>query len=178
MRKIYGFNRFINESSNKYENLINDILDKINRNGIQDVTLDERKFLTQYNTNTVDNDLYDWLIDNEYTIDLNDNKLKYDEFDLDEDIFYNTKKLIRVISNATKKKPFTNNADWGGGEVWEIDHNKDSGYYIHLGDDSLIFMCRTIENTGEYHDNILRDIKTTKELYSLFSHIRTIYMSK
>lgn len=171
MRRIHDFNRYIKESSSKYSDLVDTILDKINRDGMQSLSLDERLFLSQYDSDTVDINLYNWLTDTDMSIDSDGNKLKYDEFDEDEDIFQNNDKLIRVINKFTHKKPFSNNADWGGGRVWAIDSEDNiNGRFIYLGDDELVYMLRKTVD-GEYEDTIISNIRTVKDLHKTFVDI-------
>jgi hypothetical protein len=88
-----------------------------------------------------------------------------DEFNKDEDIFDNRGKLIRVITKHLKKKPFTNNADWGGGYVWNIIGNDNyTGTFLYLGDNELTILKRT-EVGEEYQDKQIKSISNSKELY-------------
>ena len=167
------FKSYINESSyNKYTNYVDEIVDRINKNGRSSLTPEEKTFLAQYNSDSSDEKLYNWLIDDDRTVDNSGNKLMYDEFDFDENIYQNEDKLIRVINKLTSKKPFTNNADWNNGYVWNIDSTDNmNGYFLYLNDDELVFLKRiTIDD--ETQDEIVYTASNGKELYQMFNKIR------
>jgi hypothetical protein len=90
--------KIIKNSIKKYltENInyIDVLLDKINKSGKESLSADENLYLKQYNNQNIDRNLEKWIFSNdELTFDDNDNKLLYDEFEDDEDIFYNENKL-------------------------------------------------------------------------------------
>jgi len=153
--------RMINENNV----LINRILDKLNKEGKFSLSQDEKKYLEQYSKNIVDKGLEMWLLsNNDTTFDIEGEKLLYDEFKEDEDIFYNREKLKRVINKHLKKTPFTNNADWGGAFVWNIkSENMFIGVFIFLDDDELLLLRRYKNEYDEYEDNIIKKITNTKE---------------
>lgn len=157
------------------ENLVNKILDKINQSGVSNLSFDERNYLKSYNENNINNDLKNWLnSDDDLTYDNDGNKLLYDNFEEDEDIFYNYEKLNRVISKTLNKKAFTNNADWGGANVWGI-KTKDNftGVFIYLrDDDDLVLLKRKLNKDEDYEDEVISTITSTKELNSLFLKIK------
>ena len=95
------------------------------------------------------------------------------EFEDGDDIFYNTSKLNRVISNHLDKNPFSNNADWGGGYVWNLKKDDDfTGTFLYLGDDELVVIKRRLVD-DEYYDQELKSITNSRELYKfLLSFIR------
>jgi hypothetical protein len=145
--------------------LIDAILDKIHKSGQNSLSYDERKYLKQHNAGRVNPNLEQWLLDdNDLTFDDYGNKLLYDEFQEDEDIFHNHEKLKRVLTKHLGT-PTTNNADWGGGYAWPLKSNDGfSGTFFYLGDDELVMLNR--ERKGDhYRDETLSDITTTKELY-------------
>lgn len=146
--------------------LIDQILDKINKKGQRNLSSDERDFLSQYNSGRVNDELENWLLSNkESTFNSEGKKLLYDEFEEDEDIFYNEEKLKRVLSKHLGKKPFTNNADWGGGFSWNVKSNNNFiGVFYYLGDDELVVLNRESDEDG-YEDEVLENITNTKELY-------------
>jgi hypothetical protein len=152
----------LKESSSE---LIDNILDKISRDGQRSLSFDERTYLDQYNKDSVDKGLEDWLLsDNEDTFDLDGNKLLYSEFEDDEDIFYNNEKLIRFISKKLGKKPFTDNANWGGGLVWSLGNSSNyEGRFLYLGDDEFVLLKRT-QQGDEYQDVVIRNISSTSDL--------------
>jgi len=161
-----AFTEYIKENIN--HSLIDTILDKINRVGIINLSSDEKDFLHQYNNGEIDTKLSTWLSsDDEYSFDINGNKLLYNEFEQDEDILYNIEKLVRVISSALNKKPQSNNADWGGAIVWKVGNND----YIYLSDDELITMRREIVG-DEYKDVVLNTMTNTDELYKELLRIK------
>jgi hypothetical protein len=165
----------ISESFNGDDVLINTILDKINQNGIHSLSYDEKNYLNQYNNNDVDENLKQWLLsDDDYTFnDETREKLLYDEFDGDENIFYNQKKLIRIISKHLNKKPFTSNADWGGAYVWAINSkNNYEGLFLYLGDDELLLINRTVNKNEDYEDEVLKNIENSQDLYKTFLKIK------
>ena len=83
-------------------NNVNQILDKISKHGQLSLTRDERIYLNQYNNKNINKDLEKWIFsDDENTFDSNGDKLLFDEFTDDEDIFYNYEKLIEDINNDT-----------------------------------------------------------------------------
>lgn len=153
---------FVNEN----EDNVNKILDKVNQDGKESLTPDEKTYLEQYSDGDINPDLEEWLFsDDDNTFDLNGNKLLFDEFDEDDDIFYNTYKLKRIISNHLDKKPFTNNADWGGGYVWNLKKDDDfTGTFLYLGDDELVVIKRRLVD-DEYYDQELKSITNSRELY-------------
>jgi len=156
-------------------NLVDKILDKINTLGVNNLSFDERNYLKQYNENEINYNLESWLnSDEDYTYDNDEKKLLYDEFEDDEDIFYNYEKLNRVITKVLNKKPFTNNADWGGASVWNV-KSKDNftGLFIYLGDDDdLVLLKRNINEDEDYEDEVINTITNTKELNSMFLKIK------
>lgn len=160
--------QYLNENINN----VNQILDKIRKYGQQDLTQDERVYLNQYNNN-IDKDLEEWLFsDDENTFDLDGNKLLFDEFTDDEDILYNRKKIIRVITKHLKKNPFRNNADWGGGYVWNLKTNNNFvGTFLYLGDDELVIIKRQM-NDDEYEDEEIKNITNSRELYNFFLSLK------
>jgi hypothetical protein len=153
---------FVNEN----EENVNKILDKVSQNGKESLTPDEKTYLEQYSDGDINPDLEEWLFsDDNNTFDVNGNKLLFDEFEEDEDIFQNTSKLKRVISNHLDKKPFTNNADWGGGYVWNLKKDDDfTGTFLYLGDDELVVIKRRLVG-DEYNDEELKYITNSRELY-------------
>lgn len=159
---------FLNENINN----IDKILDKMNKHGQRNLTFDERTYLKQYSDKNIDVNLEKWLFsDDENTFDLDGNKLLFDEFDDDEDIFYNYNKLKRVISKHLNKEPFTNNADWGGSYVWNINNNKITGIFLYLGDDELSVIERSIID-DEYNDEVIETITNSRELYRFLLSIK------
>ena len=153
---------FLNEN----EENVNKILDKVNQNGRESLTPDEKTYLEQYSDNDIDSDLEEWLFsDDDNTFDSDGNKLSFDEFEDGDDIFYNTSKLKRVISNHLDKNPFSNNADWGGGYVWNLKKDDDfTGTFLYLGDDELVVLKRRLVG-DEYNDEELKYITNSRELY-------------
>lgn len=159
---------FVNEN----EENINKILDKVSQDGKESLTPDEKAYLEQYSDNNVNPELEEWLFsDDDNTFDLDGNKLLFDEFEEDDDIFYNTSKLKRVISNHIDKKPFSNNADWGGGYVWNLKNNDDfTGTFLYLGDDELVVLKRTLVD-DEYNDEEIKYITNSRELYKFLLYL-------
>ena len=159
----------IKDFLNENEDNVNNILDKVNSGGRESLTPDEKTYLEQYSDNNINPDLEEWLFsDDESTFDLDGNKLSFDEFNESDDIFYNTSKLKRVISKHLKKKPFTNNADWGGGYVWNLKTNDNfTGTFLYLGDDDLVVVKRTLVD-DEYNDEEIKYITNSRELYNFF----------
>jgi len=158
--------------SKRIDPLVDNLLDKINKYGIQSLSYDEKTFLDQYSADNVDMGLKNWIESNDQlTFDVDGNKLPYYEFDEDEDIFINTDKLIKIISRFMNKKPFSNNADWGGARVWNIKSDNDYvGTFFYLGDDELLILKR-IDIDGKYEDEIVEEIRNPKELYKVFAKI-------
>lgn len=153
---------FVNEN----EENANKILDKVSQDGKESLTPDEKTYLEQYSDGDINPDLEEWLFsDDDNTFDSKGNKLLFDEFEDGDDIFYNTSKLKRVISNHLDKKPFTNNADWGGGYVWNLKKDDDfTGTFLYLGDDELVVIKRRLVD-DEYYDQELESITNSRELY-------------
>lgn len=168
----------IKDFLNENEENVNKILDKVNRDGRQSLTPDEKTYLKQYSDNNVNPELEEWLFsDDESTFDLADHKLSFDEFDEDDDIFYNMSKLKRVITKHLGKKPFTNNADWNGGYAWNLKTNDDfTGTFLYMGDDELIVIVREIDVDGSIIENDeerIDDITNSRELYNFFLSLRS-----
>jgi hypothetical protein len=161
---------YLNEQQILNENLhlIDNILDKISKMGKHSLSYDEKVYLKQYRDNNINLDLEKWLLSNDdYTFDNNGNKLLYDEFEDEEDIFYNYDKLKRVISKHLMKKPFTNNADWGGGYVWNVNSgNNFEGLFLYLGDDDLVLLKREVVD-DEYQDETIKTITNKREFYNV-----------
>jgi len=171
LRKIIStaIKDFINENRDNVDQL----LDKINKDGKQSLTYDERTYLDQFSDNNIDPGLEEWIFgDDDRTYDVDGNKLFYDEYNDDEDIFSNYEKLKRVISKHLDKDPFTNNADWGGGYVWRL-KGKDNfvGTFLYLGDDELVVIKRTLDG-DRYDDEVIKYIDDSRELYNF---IRKLY---
>jgi hypothetical protein len=166
---------YLNEQQILNENInnVDQILDKINKHGQRNVSQDERTYLKQYNNNNINSDLEKWLFsDDENTFDSNGNKLLFDEFTDDEDILYNPKKLKRIITKHLNKKPFTNNADWGGGYIWNIKTDDNFvGTFLYLGDDELVVIKRTLIG-DEYDDKEIKNITNSRELYSFLLSLK------
>jgi hypothetical protein len=169
VNEILNENKILNENND----LINNILDNINLHGINNISSDEKLYLKQYNQNSIDKNLEKWLLsDNEDTFDRRGNKLLYNEFEENEDIFYNSEKLIRIISNHLNKKPFTNNSDWGGALVWNVkSDNNYTGIFICLDDDELILLNRKLIEDN-YIDKIIKNIETEKDLYKVILEVK------
>ena len=151
--------------------LIYKILDKLNKVSLSNLSFDERTYLNQYNENKINPGLENWLNSNENdTYDENGNKLLYDEFEENEDIFNNYVKLKRVISKILNKQSFTNNADWGGADVWGIKTNDNFvGLFIYLGEDNdLVLLKRNLNVDEEYENEIIETITNNKELNNVF----------
>nr|WP_158009642.1 hypothetical protein [Tenacibaculum todarodis] len=135
------------------------------------MSYDEKTYLKQYNSNSIDKGLEDWLFGKqEDSYDDNGNKLLYDEFDDSEDIFHNHIKLKRVISKVLNKHSFTNNADWGGADVWGLKTiDNITGLFIYLGDDEdFVLLNRRINEEEDYEDTVLQTITNNIELNVLF----------
>lgn len=157
------YNFIINES----KSLEDKIYDKIKKKGQSSLTPDEKKYLKQLTNKEVDYELENWLMDDdEDTFDENGNKLKFDEFDFDEDVLLNPKKTIRVLTKHFGK-PFSNNADWGGGKVWSLQDDNYEGKFIYFGDDELVYLKRKINDEDEYEDDVLKTINDGRDLYKL-----------
>jgi hypothetical protein len=173
-RLIHIIMEIIKEQSfNKSDSLVDSILDKINKYGFENLTFDEKKYLNQYSKGYIDLDLKNWIeSDKENTFDIDGNKLLYDEFDWDEDIFRNSNKLKRIISKSLGKKPFTNDPDWGGAYVWNIESdNNFEGTFFYLGDDELLILKRNTIN-DQYEDEVIYEITNPKNLYKALSKIK------
>jgi hypothetical protein len=155
--------------------LLNKILDKIHSNGLNNLSHDEKTYLKQLNDGNIDINLERWLLsDDEETFSYEDgHKLLYDEFESDEDLFYNYKKLIRVISKFFNKQPFSNSSDWGGSDVWSINSDDNfTGDFIVLMDDDLVLLNREIIDEDQYDDTVLYEINNVKDLNKVFSIIK------
>ena len=170
IRKYLNEQQFLNEN----QILIDKILDKISKKGKENLSYDEQEYLEQYNSNKIDKGLENWLLnDDDSTFSNNGEKLLYDEFEPDEDLFGNRDKLKRVITKALNKKPFTNNSDWGGGLVWSLKSNDNiEGLFLYLSQDNeeLILLRRSLVG-DEYEDKDVQ-IDTVKELYQLLVNFK------
>jgi hypothetical protein len=142
------------------------IYSKLKKQGKHSLTADEKEYLKQLTNKEVDSQLEKWLNDDdENTFDEDGNKLKFDEFDDDEDVLLNPKKTIRIL-NKHFGKSFKNNADWGGAKVWSIDDDNFVGRFIFYGDDELLYLKREM-NDDEYEDDILETINDGKDFNKL-----------
>lgn len=156
--------------------LIDKVLDRVNKVGISNLSFDEKRYLKQYNSNKIEQELESWLITmDDLTFNEDENKLLFDEFENDEDIFYNYNKLKRVISKVLNKKSFSNNADWGGADVWGVNTDDDiTGLFIYLGDDNdLVFLKRSLNQDEDYEDEVLKTITNNKDLNNIFLKIKS-----
>lgn len=164
IRECLNESKIIKESTNS----ISKLLKKAQVGDGLDLTYDEKVFLDKYKNGISTPKLEQWLFsDDEETFDLNGNKLLFDKFEQNEDILYNHDKLIRVITKHLNKKPFTNNADWGSGYVWNLTSNDNFiGTFLYLGDDELLILKRTLRN-GEYYDKVIKNITNSSELYKI-----------
>ena len=155
--------------------LIDKILDKINKVGLSNLSFDERIYLNQYKENKINQGLENWLNSNEDdTYDENGNKLLYDEFEENEDIFNNYVKLKRVISKILNKQSFTNNADWGGADVWGIKTNDNfTGLFIYFGEDNdLVLLKRSLNEEEDYENEVIKTITNNMELNNVFKDLK------
>jgi len=173
MKLIKIIESTIKEFLNKNKENVDLLLDKINMHGKQSLTFDERTYLKQFGEDNIDPGLEEWIFgDDDRSYDTDDNKLFYDEYTGDEDIFSNDEKLKRVISKHLDKDPFTNNADWGGGYVWRLKSKDDFvGTFLYLGDNELVVLKRTLDG-DRYDDEVIKYIDDSRELYNF---IRTLY---
>lgn len=157
---------------NENMDLIDSILDKISEKGQSDMSYDERIYLKQYKEGNINKDLEKWLLsDDELTFDMNGDKLLFDEFAEDEDILYNKEKLKRIITKHLNKNPFTNNADWGDGYVWNLKSTGNfEGVFLYLGDDELVVIDRVLVD-DEYQDKLIKSIDNSTDLYKLIKSL-------
>jgi hypothetical protein len=77
-----------------------------------------------------------------------------------------------VLSRHLSATPFSNNSDWGGGNVWNVKtDNRYLGTFIYLGDEELVLLNR-ISNDDGYEDKVLKEITNPKELYDILLHLK------
>jgi hypothetical protein len=166
VKKILAENKLIKENSE----LVDTLLDKMNTGGRDSLSADERTYLRQYSSTNINKNLENWLLStNTSTFNDRGDKLLYDEFEEGEDILYNEDKLVRVISKHLRKAPYSDNASWGGGKVWNIGNSNDNfvGTFLYLGDDELVMLKRKVVDGDGYEDTDVKDIRTSKELYNV-----------
>jgi len=74
--------------------------------------------------------------------------------------------VFDYISKNVGRKSFTNNADWGGANVWNFKKQGDNyvGKFLVLGDDDIVVLDRSLKNEDEYEDRIISTISNIKEL--------------
>ena len=150
-----------------FKSLKDKINDKIKEQ--ESLTADEKEYLRQLKYDEVDPELEFWLkTDDENTFEdeNKEKKLKFDEFDDDEDVLLNRKKTIRIL-NKHFGKSFSNNADWGGAKVWPIDGDSFVGRFIYYGDDELLYLKREKNDDDEYEDEVLETINNGKDFNKL-----------
>jgi hypothetical protein len=166
MRIIKTIKEFINSPVNENVALVNSILDKINKSGKSSLSHDELTYLDQFSTGKINRELEKWLMSkDDETYDYYGKKLLFDEFEEGEDLLYNTDKLIRIINRHLGKKPFSNNADWGGAKVWNLEGDSNyHGLFLVLGDDELVIIKRDLIG-DEYSDDLVSTIETHMDLY-------------
>lgn len=166
VKEFLAENRLLKEDTQ----LVDTLLDKMNTGGRDSLSSDERTYLRQHSSTNINKNLENWLLsDDESTFNDKGDKLLYDEFEEGEDILYNEDKLIRVISKQLRKAPYSDNASWGGGKVWNIGNSNDNfvGTFLYLGDDELVMLKRKLVDGDEYEDTDVKDIRTTRELYNV-----------
>ena len=104
LRKIIStaIKDFINENRDNVDQL----LDKINKDGKQSLTYDERTYLEQFSDNNIDPGLEEWIFgDDDRTYDVDGNKLLYDEYTSDEEILEKERiTLLLVAENAVSSE--------------------------------------------------------------------------
>jgi hypothetical protein len=140
-----------------YNELIDKILEKINRHGINNLSIDETIVLKQHSTGNIDTELFDWILsEEEDTYDYCGKKLLFSEFEEGEDIFCNFKKMIRVLSNHFGiKNHYSGSADWGSANVWTINGDKYYGLFIYYNkdEDDLCLLKRTFDESKDENIN-------------------------
>ncbi len=163
--------QIIKEEFNNNDTLLNKLLDKINKEGKSALTTDEHEYLKQYNNNNIDKALENWLLDDsEDTINPNTNeKLMFNEFDFDEEVFYIKSKLKRIIKNHFGNPTFSPGADFDG-YAWKT---KYKNVYLFLGDDNLYLIKRLYNEDGDVEDNdILETIISGKDFYKAVKKLK------
>jgi hypothetical protein len=164
----------------KSQELVNKLLDKVSDSGSSDIlTSDERVYLSQYSNNKIDKNLENWLLaTTPDTFDADGaTKLKYDEFDMSENIFKNSEKLIRIISNKLGFEPYTNDNEWDNAFVWNLKNKnlKTIGIFLHYNNDKsnpeLSILKRSVnpDHIGkwqyeDYIEQVYEIIETPKRL--------------
>jgi hypothetical protein len=124
--------------------------------------------LEQNSNGEIDNELCNWLItDNENTFNFeNGKKLLYSDFEEGEDIFYNHKKLIRIISkHFGDPNIYNGSADWGGANVWSIKGDRFYGTFIYFDDNEVCLLDRTFDEKKD--KNVDLEILKANETYTL-----------
>ena len=110
---------YITESS---EELVNSILDKINKKGKFSLSYDERRYLNMYKDGNIDKELENWLLYGDNT-DIDGNLILFDEFEVDEkDILFNDEKVIRILKKKFGKS-VGGTAEWADGFVFPLGGN-------------------------------------------------------
>jgi hypothetical protein len=98
-----------------------------------------------------------------------------DGFDADEgDSFGNNSFTFEYIKDRLGD-PFTNNADWGGAYVWNLQGgNKFEGTFLFFGDDDIVVLQRSSDDEGDYSDNILMQVNSFEDLQTVITKYKKI----
>jgi len=96
-------------------------------------------------------------------------------------LFDDRDKVVDTISKAMGKNPFSNNADWGSGRVWNLFNNDDFvGTFIYYGDeDEVAIINRTWDEADDnYEDEELATIKDQESFLKLIDDIKSKRLHK
>lgn len=134
------------------------ILDKINRVGKSKLTPDERTFLEQYNKGIYNKELGEWILEDH-------GELLFDEITYDEDdVFYDEKRLIRSIEKIIDKKLTYDYKD--GFAVGP--YTKSDDYYLVVDTESMVVALIDIDDK----ENEIMSAQTGKEFYKLIREFK------
>lgn len=164
--------------------IIDKILDKINRYGTESLSSDEWSILQSHGSKANIEDLMDWVSDeSDDTFDQDGEKLPFFYFNDDEvRPFDNEKRVINIISYNLNAKPIpTNQADWGDSVVWKIKKENDENggiYLVYDLDESAVYLIKRISDyyEGVHNDTVMNRASNVKEYKNLINKAKSMKM--
>lgn len=161
------------------EKLLNIILDKINREGEDSLTFDERVFLKQHGEGSVNPELVDWLLDEDDSYDNFGDKLQYYVFNRDElHPYQNIQRTVNIINyNMGFDGEEHSDPDWGDSYVWLLKGNESSGIFLFYDVETpeIAIVKRTLDDDmGVYNNTDMETSRTVKTFYGLIDNAKKI----
>lgn len=161
------------------ENILNIILDKINKEGEDSLTFDERIFLKQHGEGSVNPELVDWLLDEDDSYDNFGDKLQYYVFNRDElNPYQNIERTVNIINyNMGFDGEEHSDSDWGDSYVWLLKGDESSGIFLvyDVETPEIAIVKRTVDDDmGVYNNTDMETSRTVKTFYGLIENAKKI----